>query len=98
MPFALTLVGLRYDPGRWLRDPRHVEPGAEGWDYIVRYGKNYFLYGRLCRPVVEALRANGRPDHVAFVVRPHELGLLDPVHVIRRPDGREVLWICEGTL
>ena len=29
---------------------------------------------------------------------PHELGLEDPVHVIRGPDGRDLLWVCEGEL
>jgi len=97
MPFAITLVGLGYDPRRWLADVKDVRT-AGGWDWYVRYGDQYFLYGQLCRPYTDALKANGRPDHVWLVVRPHELGLDHPVHVVRDPDGKESLWICEGNL
>jgi hypothetical protein len=97
MPFAITLVGLGYDPRRWLEDEKDVRR-SDGWDVYVRYGRMFFLYGKACRPYVEALQANGRPDHAYFVVRPGELGIQNPVHVIRRPDGKEVLWIREGDL
>jgi hypothetical protein len=97
-PFAMTLVGLGYDPARWSSDPKDVRPSPGGWDFWVRYGKNYFLYGQLCRPYVEAMRKSGRRMHALFVVRPHELGLENPVHVIRGPYGNELLWICEGDL
>ncbi len=98
MPFAMTLVGLEYDPARWQRDPKDIRPGPGGWDYYVRYGKNYFLYGRECAPYVDSLRATGRRVHAIFVVRPHELGLERPSHIVRGPDGRELLWVCEGEL
>jgi hypothetical protein len=98
MPFAMTLVGLDYDPARWAADPKDIRQNADGWDYYVRYGKNYFLYGQLCRPYVEQMRASGRKVHALFVVRPHELGLRDPVHVILGPHGEERLWICEGEI
>jgi 4-amino-4-deoxy-L-arabinose transferase-like glycosyltransferase len=94
MPFAMTLVGLGYDPARWLSDPKDIQPDVDGWDHYVRYGHNYFLYGQLCRPYVEAMQADGRRERALFVVRPHELGLENPVHVIRGPQGRELLWIC----
>ena len=97
MPFAITVVGLHYDARRWMTDEKDVRP-VGGWDAYIRYGRMYFLYGQTCRPYVDALEANGRPDHAYFVVRPGELGLKDPVHVIRRPDGKEVMWICEGDL
>ncbi len=32
------------------------------------------------------------------LVRPGELDLKDPVYVVRRPGGREVLWVCELTI
>jgi hypothetical protein len=44
------------------------------------------------------MQRNHRAEHAFFVVRPGELGLKNPVHVIRRPDGKVVLWICEGDL
>ena len=98
MPFAMTLVGLDYPPARWFKDEKVVVRGAGGWDFYLRYGKNYFLYGERARPYVEALQHAGHPVHVLFVVRPHELGLTDPVHVIRDPFGHERLWICDTML
>jgi hypothetical protein len=98
MPFAMTLVGLDYDPRRWRSDERDVRPGAGGWDFYVRYGKNYFLYGDYCRPYVEAMERTGKRMRLLFVVRPHELGLEKPVQVIHSPWGKEVLWICEVDL
>lgn len=97
MPFAITLVGLGYDPRRWRTDEKDVRE-AGGWDGYVRYGNMYFLYGQLCRPYADALEANARADHAYFVVRPHELGLKNPVHVLLDPAGKESLWICEGDL
>jgi hypothetical protein len=97
MPFALTLVGLRYDPRAWLADAKDMRR-AGGWDVTVRYGRMLFLYGQETRDVVEALQANGREDHSYFVLRPGELGLQRPVHVVRRPDGTETLWILEEGL
>jgi 4-amino-4-deoxy-L-arabinose transferase-like glycosyltransferase len=98
MPFAVTLVGLDYAPARWFQDQKVVIRGAGMWDYYLRYGKNYFLYGQRSRPYVEALRHHGRPVHALFVVRPNELGLTDPVQVIRDPFGHDRLWICDTTM
>jgi hypothetical protein len=98
MPFAMTLVGLGYDPARWLSDPKVKGRDAAGWDHYVRYGNNYFLYDQLCRPYVEAMQTDDRVEHAFFVVRPHELGLEDPVHVVRGPHGEELLWICREDL
>ena len=94
----MTLVGLDYPPARWFKDEKVVVRGAGGWDFYLRYGKNYFLYGERARPYVEALQHAGHPVHALFVVRPHELGLTDPVHVIRDPFGHERLWICDTML
>jgi 4-amino-4-deoxy-L-arabinose transferase-like glycosyltransferase len=96
-PFAVTLVGLGYDARRWFREPRL--PGRAGeWDVYLAYGKMHFLYGQYWRAHIEAEQADRRPERVLFVLRPGELGLGNPVHVIRRPDGTEALWICEETL
>ncbi len=96
-PFAVTLVGLGYDARRWFREPREWTRLGD-WDVCLRYGRMRFLYGDHWRRHVEAEQADGRDRPVLFIVRPGELGLSEPVHVIRRPDGRETLWLCEGTL
>ncbi|HTK32434.1 MAG TPA: glycosyltransferase family 39 protein [Candidatus Saccharimonadaceae bacterium] len=96
-PFAVTLVALDWDPRRWFREPRDIRSAGE-WDVGVQYGKMHFLYADWAKPAVEALEANGRDDHVWFIVRPHELGLDHPDQVIRAPDGHESLWICERVL
>jgi hypothetical protein len=98
MPFALTLVGLRYDPRAWFTDEKDLRRASGGWDVYMRYGRMYFLYGQENRAEVERLQANGRDDHAWFVLRPGELGLKNPVFVVHRPDGVETLWICEGNL
>lgn len=98
LPFAMALVGLDHDPAVWRSEPRDVRRNPNGWEYHLRYGKQYFLYGRESAPYVDSLRALGRPVKAILVVRPHELGLQHPVHVVRGPDGRELLWVCEGTL
>jgi len=96
-PWAVTLIGLDHRPADWFAEPRDRQV-LRGWDVYVRYGRQYFMYEDLWRPWAERLRANGRADRTIFVVRPGELGLRDPIHVIRRPDGREVLWICQASL
>jgi 4-amino-4-deoxy-L-arabinose transferase-like glycosyltransferase len=96
-PFAITLVGLRYDARQWFRDARTLGRAGE-WDIYLRYGRMHFLYGQYWRPHLEAELADGRTQRVLFVLRPGELGLRNPIHVIRRPDGQDALWICEETL
>lgn len=96
-PFAVTLVGLGYDAHRWFREPREWTRLGD-WDVCLRYGRMRFLYGQHWRAHVEAEQADAVGRSVLFIVRPGELGLEHPVHVIRRPDGREALWLCEGTL
>src|SRR5262245_46951305 len=87
MPFAMTLVGLGYDPKQWREDPKDVRLGPGNWDYYVRYGKNYFLYRDWVRPYADAMEQGDHRVRALFVVRPHELGLENPVHVIRAPWG-----------
>jgi len=91
-PFAVTLVGLGYDPALWFRGPR--DRRAFDFDIYVRYGKMNFMYRDFWHPALEALEKNGRVDRVLFIVRPGELGLVDPLYAVRGPDGRDVLWIC----
>jgi 4-amino-4-deoxy-L-arabinose transferase-like glycosyltransferase len=91
-PFAVTLVGLGYDPERWFREPR--DRRAFDYDIYVRYGKMHFMYRDFWVPELNALEANGRVDRVLFIVRPGELHLSDPLYTVRGPDGRDVLWIC----
>ena len=92
-PYITTLIGLQYDPHRWFDEVRTIlTPGA--WDIYIRYGKMHFLHGRQSHPALEELTGNGRRDRVIFIVRPNELGLSDPIHVIPGPNP---LWICEET-
>lgn len=90
-PFAITLVGLRYEPRRWFSEPR--DRRSAEWDLYVRYGKQTFMYGDLWRPHLEGIVGNGRADRVLFIVRPGELGLDQPLHTINGPNGQAVLWI-----
>jgi 4-amino-4-deoxy-L-arabinose transferase-like glycosyltransferase len=96
-PFAITLVGLGYDARRWFREPREWARLGD-WDVCLRYGRMHFLYGQCWRAHIEAEQADAVARPVLFIVRPGELGLARPVHVIRRPDGGDALWLCEGTL
>jgi hypothetical protein len=57
-----------------------------------------FMYGDLWVPGYKELESDGVPQHAWFVVRPGELDLENPVHVVRRPDGQDALWICELTI
>ena len=95
-PFSILMVGLRYDPRRWFREVRDRRRGE--YDYYVRVGKLHFLYGDLANADLDSLRANGRVDHVLFVVRPGELGLGHPVYEVRDPQGRPTLWVCARSL
>lgn len=97
MPYVISLVILRHDPDRWFSEPRDFTTPGE-WDFYTRYGKMYFMYGyNLGHPVRQAiteLKRNNKPDKIAFIVRPGELGLKNPVHQIHGPDGRVTLWVC----
>ena len=93
-PFAVTLVGLGYDPRRWFAEPRDWTTMA-GWEVCLRYGKLRFMYDKRWIPDYQRLAADGRPERALFIVRPGELRLANPVYTVRGPDGREVLWLCE---
>ena len=96
-PWAITLVTLGHDPKRWFAEPRDMRVVGE-WEVYIRYGRMRFMYRGLWEPDYLKLEGDGVPQHAWFVVRPGELELEDPVHVIRGPDGRDVLWICELTI
>lgn len=96
-PWAITLVTLAHEPRRWFSEPRDMRVVGE-WEVCVRYGRMHFMYRGLWEPDCERLDADGMPQHAWFVVRPGELDLENPVYVVRRPDGRDALWICELTI
>lgn len=95
-PFAVTLVELGWDAARWRREPRDIRR-LDGFDVVVRYGPNHFLYEDWPRAALDSLQRNGRVERALFVIRPDQLGLQDPVHVIRGPLG-EALWLVETEL
>ena len=101
-PDIVTLIGLGYDPQQWFRDSRELVHGPlpdgrfKFTNIYLRYGKIHFLLTESSIAEVKELSQNGRPDRVIFIVRPGELGLHEyarPVHEIRTPEGRPVLWI-----
>ncbi len=101
-PYILTLVALEHDPERWFDEPREYTTPGE-WDHYTRYGKMRFMYGASWVDDFNELANNGKVDRVFFVLRPwgefqelrSALRLGRPVHVIRRPDGQEVLYIVQ---
>lgn len=96
-PWAVTLVATGHDPRAWFAEPRDRRDRG-GWDVYVRYGRMRFLYDRLWLPEYRSLATDGREHRVLYVVRPGEMGLDRPVHVIRRPDGADALWLCDEIL
>jgi hypothetical protein len=96
MPYIISLVVLEHDPRAWFREPREVSTIGE-WDHYTRYGKVYFVYGTSAMAAMDELRTNGRPDRIAFIARPGEWGLKNPVFEVRRPDGYVSMWICAAT-
>jgi hypothetical protein len=95
-PWSILVVGTEHDPRLWLAEPRDVRPSE--YDLVVRYGKMYFTYGDAWQPYFRRMTDDGRPERVLFIVRPGEITAKDPIYVVRRPDGQEVLWVVERTL
>ncbi len=93
-PYIITLVALEYEPQRWFREERNFITPAN-YDLYTRYGKMHFMYGDSFMPAFTELQKSTEDKNVIFIVRPGELGLKNPVHRIYRPDGQEVLWICQ---
>jgi hypothetical protein len=97
MPYSVLVVGLGSTPAQWFSEP-HRTLAVGGWDTHVRDGKLNFLYWDDWKPAYEALRRNGRPDRVLFLVRPGELGLRDcPERIEGLPETLPLL-LCERTL
>jgi 4-amino-4-deoxy-L-arabinose transferase-like glycosyltransferase len=95
-PFAVMLLGLRYDPRQWFRDERERVDGT--FDRYRRVGRLYFIYDDTAQARAHELENNGREDRAWFVVRPGELSLTDPVLRLRAPGGEEMLWVCTRVL
>lgn len=93
-PYIVSLVGLTYEPRRWLEESRDVQPGPQ-WDVYLRYGKIHFLYGDVWNQRIRELAADAVRQRVVFIVRPGEGALAQPAHVIRDPTGQPVLLIFE---
>ena len=93
-PHMLMLVALSYDPHQWFRDERDVTT-SDTWDLYHRVGKFYFMYPDYpaTTEVPRTLQKDGRPEHVAFIVRPGEVNLSGPAHTIAGPDGRVSLLV-----
>ena len=92
-PYITTLIALEYDPRQWFSEERDFITPAE-FDIYTRYGKMHFMYGQSFVPALAELKKKTSPDRIIFIVRPGELGLKNPIHRIRRPDGQDVLWIA----
>ena len=97
-PHSVALVTLQWDPQRWFREPRATARTADGWEVTGRFGPIRFLYGQAWRPELDAMNADKQDQHVLFVLRPGELGLEHPTHVISRPDGQPALWLFDLTM
>jgi len=97
-PYIMVLTHLRYDPHQWLADEKEVDTTGR-FDVHFRFGKFHFLYNRpQTMAWLKQLSEKGRPDRVAFIIRPGQLKKLKPSYVVRRPDGQVVLWVCEDNI
>ncbi|MBL8879409.1 MAG: hypothetical protein JNG88_09850 [Phycisphaerales bacterium] len=98
MPYAyvVTLVGLQYDPHRWLIEPRDWE--RSGWDTYRRFGKLRFLSQESVVHELAQLRLASDGRRALLIVRPEQYGQRAPLLEIKRPDGQAVLWVCEEIL
>jgi hypothetical protein len=102
MPYVVTLVALDYEPRQWFAGVREMHDGG-GWDLYTRCGKMRFVFNDRQWDELAALRANGRPDHVAFIISPDAVSArlvpgIRPTKVIRSASGHALLWICEAEL
>lgn len=95
-PYVVTLVGLEYDPQRWLREPRDWEPG--GWDTYRRFGKVRMLAQESVVEELARLRRAPQQIRALLIVRPGQYEQASPLLEIKRPDGQPVLWVCEESL
>ncbi len=92
-PYITMLTHLRYDPHKWHTDEKELSRSGE-WDKYYRFAKFRFLYRSRAEAMIQEFARNGRRSRAVFIVRPWELGNMRPRHVVRRPSGEVVLWIC----
>jgi 4-amino-4-deoxy-L-arabinose transferase-like glycosyltransferase len=96
MPYIILMVALEYDPQQWFRDER-VTRVVRYWDFYDRLGKLYFVSSEYGRAVIDAMKSNGRPEHVFLIGRPGETkSPRPPVYTIVGPDGAPALVIHEA--
>lgn len=95
-PYVVLLVGLEYDPLKWLNEPRDWEAG--GWDTYRRFGKVRLLSQAGVSDELSQLRASPIATRALLIVRPGEFDQRQPLLEIKRPDGQVVLWVCEEML
>ena len=93
-PYVMMLTHLQYDPQQWHADEKNVSTRG-GFDHYFRFGKYFFLYPHKVKGMVERFTKNDRKDRVALIVRPGQFKGLQPAYVVRRPDGKAVLWVCD---
>jgi len=99
-PWSIAMVRLGYDPLRWFAEPRE-QVVHDGWEDYRRVGKLRFIFDDAAKRDADSLQADHRADRVFFIVRPRQLGLRNPVHVVKEAAGGglgEVMWVCEDTL
>jgi hypothetical protein len=80
-PDIAMLIGLKYDPAQWFREPRELVRGPlpdgrykDAYVYLS-YGKIRFLETESGTAALNQLTKNDRTDRVIVIVRPGELGL-----------------------
>jgi hypothetical protein len=93
----LMLVGLRWDPHRWFREPREIVETAV-WDRCVRFGRFHFLYEPERRALLEELQSDARRERVVLILRPEDAFPAEPVERILAPDGKPSLLIYDEQL
>ena len=96
-PYIMMLVHTGYDPRKWGTVDKEVLTSGR-FDIYFRYGKFHFMYKPYAPVALKRWTDNGRRDRAAFIVRPGQIPGAKPSFVVRAPDGREVLWVCEAEI
>lgn len=99
-PYIIMLLGLDYDPRRWLED-KPVRVSAGNWDQYLRFGKVHFVFHTAEAYAARALmdlKNNGRLDRVYYIARPDEPAADRSEYDVLAPDGTVTLRIYEQTL
>jgi len=93
MPYIISLVTLKYEPDKWLTEPKQYFTSDE-FEHYKQYGKMYFIYDYSFLPTLEKLKQKPVRKPILFIIRPGQLNLPNPVHKISTPSGTETLWLC----